>query len=245
MDVLKTVFVYIIVVCFMTLFFPLTFVVWLLVFPFDRKRAVTHWFLVFQSFILVKILPVWRAEISGRKNIIRGRTYVIVSNHQSMLDILFLNCILYRYKWISKIENRKVPFIGWYLKMADYITVDRGDDESKAAMLQRSLECLRGGTSIMIFPEGTRSLNKNLGFFRRGGFQLATEAGVPILPIVIDGTGDILPKHGFLMGSGYRIRVRILEPVFPDRFSSENPDELARYFQAYLGSQLEKMRERK
>jgi len=152
---------------------------------------------------------------------------VIIANHQSMLDILLINCLRYRFKWISKIENTKVPVLGWYLRMAGYLTVNRGDEESKAEMLENALICLKKGSSIMIFPEGTRSLNGEIGFYKRGAFLLAIQAGVPILPVLIDGTSEILPKHGLKFGSGYNVHIKVLDPVTPDEFDTDNPDLLA------------------
>ena len=106
-----------------------------------------------------------------------------------------------------------LPVLGWYLRMAGYITVNRGNEESKAEMLERSYQCLKQGISIMIFPEGTRSVDGEIGFFKRGAFQLAIQAGVPILPVVIDGTTGILPKHGLKFRSGYHVRIKVLDPV--------------------------------
>jgi 1-acyl-sn-glycerol-3-phosphate acyltransferase len=79
----------------------------------------------------------------------------------------------------------------------------------------------------MIFPEGTRSHDKQIAFFKRGAFQLAISARVPILPVVIDGTGGVLPKHGLIFSGGHKIRVKILKPVYPDSFGTSDPDELA------------------
>ncbi len=167
---------------------------------------------------------------------------MIISNHQSTLDILLMNCLRYKYKWISKIENFKVPVIGWYLRMADYITVDRGDEESKAEMLEKSLYCLKNGTSIMIFPEGTRSLDKEIGFFKRGAFQLALQANVPILPVLIEGSGGILPKHGMIFGRRQKVRIRVLDPVSPGDFATDNPDVLALKLSAKMKSELNDLR---
>ena len=113
---------------------------------------------MYQSLVISFLIPIWTIHIEGREKALKGATYVIISNHQSILDILLINCLRYKFKWISKIENFNVPVIGWYLRMADYITVDRGNEESKAEMLERSFTCLKRGISIMIFPEGTRSL---------------------------------------------------------------------------------------
>jgi 1-acyl-sn-glycerol-3-phosphate acyltransferase len=244
MDVLKSLIVWLIGITILVVLFPVTMAIWFLMLPFDRERSVTHWLLVYQGWIIWHLIPIWRTTIEGREKAVKGTTYVIISNHQSILDILLINCLRYKYKWISKIENVKVPFLGWYLRMADYITVDRGNDESKTEMLERSYNCLKRGVSIMIFPEGTRSPDKEIGFFKRGAFQLAIEAKVPILPVLIDGTGDILPKHGLIFGSGYLIRVRVLDPVFPASFETDKPDELALKISFLMKSQLITLRDK-
>ena len=226
----------------MMVLFPLTFFIWFLVLPVDRERVIVHWLLVHQSFILVKLIPIWKIHVEGLEKAVKGTTFVIISNHQSILDILLLNCLRLKYKWISKIENVKLPFLGWYLRMADYITVNRGNDESKTEMLDKSFGCLKRGISIMIFPEGTRSLNREIGFFKRGAFQLAVQANVPILPVLIDGTGGILPKHGLIFGSGHHITIKVLEPVQPSSFSTDNPDELATKLRSLMTNELNKIR---
>jgi len=242
MNIFLSIIVWLIGLSFMVILFPLTFIIWLIVLPFDRKRAVIHWLLVYQSIALSRMIPIWRLHIEGKGKADRGVTYVIISNHQSILDILLINCLNMRFKWISKIENNKVPFIGWYLKMADYVTVDRGNSESKEVMLETSYRCLKEGTSIMIFPEGTRSVDRHPGFFKRGAFQLALDANVPILPVLIDGTGGILPKHGLIFRGGHRIKIKVFDPVFPESFGTKDPDDLALKFSNMMSAALDKMR---
>src|ERR1035437_393378 len=160
MDILKLIIVWFIGICFVIATFPINLIIWLLALPFDRERALIHWFLMYESAVLSFLIPIWKIHIEDRKKAVKGTTYVIISNHQSILDILLINCLRYKFKWISKIENFNVPVIGWYLKMAEYIIIDRGNDESKAEMLEKSYKFLQKGISIMIFPEGTRSRNK-------------------------------------------------------------------------------------
>jgi 1-acyl-sn-glycerol-3-phosphate acyltransferase len=227
MIVLRSLFVWIAGILSMFVMFPFTFITWLLVLPFDHDRRVMHRILIWQSRVYFSLIPVKSFSKSGKEKAVKGKTYVVISNHQSILDILVMNTLGYRYKWISKIENNKVPFLGWYLMMAGYISVDRGNEESKVAMMEKSLDCLRRGTSIMIFPEGTRSLNGEIGFFKRGAFQLAIQENVPILPVVLDGTGGILPKHGLIFGMGHDVIVKVLDPVMPENFGTDKPEELA------------------
>ena len=242
MDILKSLIVWFLGVCFVIVTFPLTLMVWLLTLPFDRDKILVHLLLTCESSILLYLIPIWSIRIEGREKAGKGTTYVIISNHQSILDILLLNCLRYKFKWISKIENLNVPVIGWYLRMADYIIVDRGNEESKAEMLDKSYKCLKKGISVMIFPEGTRSLNNEIGFFKRGAFQLALQADVPLLPVLIDGTGGILPKHGLLFGSGHHIRIRVLDPVNPAMFGTDNPESLALKLSTIMALELNKLR---
>jgi 1-acyl-sn-glycerol-3-phosphate acyltransferase len=242
MDVIKSIIVWFIGICYVILTFPLTFIIWLLLLPFDRDKKIIHWILMYHSLCLSFIIPIWTIRIEGRDKAEKGTTYVIISNHQSILDILLINCLRYKFKWVSKIENIKVPVIGWYLKMADYIIVDRGNEESKNEMLEKSYRSLKKSISIMMFPEGTRSLNNEIGFFKRGAFQLALQANVPILPVIIDGTGGILPKHGLIFGSGHRIRIKVLDPVYPVDFDTDNPDTLALKLSSFMKTALEDLR---
>ena len=242
MDIIKSIIVWLIGICFVVVTFPLTLIVWFLTLPFDKERLIVHMLLMYESTILSFLIPVWKIHIEGREKAIKGTTYVIISNHQSILDILLMNCLRYRYKWISKIENFNVPVIGWYLKMAKYITVDRGNEDSKTEMLEKSYECLRKGISIMIFPEGTRSVNNEIGFYKRGAFQLALQADVPLLPVLIDGTGGILPKHGFIFSSGHQVRIRVLDPIDPVTFRKDAPETLALKISTYMTSELKDFR---
>ena len=145
MDIIKSLIAWFVGLCFMVVMFPLTFLIWLLVLPFDRDRVVIHWLLVYQSLIVSWLIPIWKIDIEGRKKASGGTTYVIISNHQSILDILLLNSLRYKFKWISKIENINLPVLGWYLRMAGYITVNRGNEESKADMLEKSYRYLKQG----------------------------------------------------------------------------------------------------
>jgi 1-acyl-sn-glycerol-3-phosphate acyltransferase len=126
--------------------------------------------------------------------------------------------------------------------MADYIAVDRGDKESKEKMMSDSYECLKKGISIMIFPEGTRSPDCEIAFFKRGAFQLALSTNTPILPVLMDGSGGVLPKHGIIFGGFHKITIRVLDPVTPENFGTTNHDELAMRFQNMMKEALSELR---
>jgi 1-acyl-sn-glycerol-3-phosphate acyltransferase len=94
----------------------------------------------------------------------------------------------------------------------------------------------------MIFPEGTRSTDNNIGFFKRGAFQLALSANTPILPVLIDGTGGVLPKHGLIFGGFHKITIKVLDPVPPESFGTKDCDELAAKFQIMMSEAMKDLR---
>ena len=245
MDTVISIFVWILGLSYAIILFPVSLIIWFLVYPFDHDRAVIHWWLVIQSNLLVRIVPLWKIRIEGREKAQKKTAYVIISNHQSILDILVMNCLKFGFRWISKIENYKVPIFGWYLRMAKYIAIDRGNKESKAEMLDKSALSLRKGISIMIFPEGTRSADREIGPFKLGAFQLALMADKPILPVLVDGTGGILPKKGLIFSGGHIIRIKILEPVNPGSFGTADPEELMTKFRSMMINELKIIRETK
>jgi 1-acyl-sn-glycerol-3-phosphate acyltransferase len=129
------------------------------------------------------------------------------------------------------------------MRMAKYIAVDRGNKESKAEMMEKSVESLRKGISIMMFPEGTRSRDGEIAPFKLGAFQLALMTDKSILPVIVDGTGGILPKHGLMFSSGNKLKIKVLDPVHPGTFGTADPEELASKFRSLMIDELKKMRE--
>jgi 1-acyl-sn-glycerol-3-phosphate acyltransferase len=245
MDQIKSLFIWIFSLTYIIIFFPVSFFIWLLLYPFDHERTIIHWWLVVQGCLLTKLMPIWKISVEGRENARSKTPYIIISNHQSILDILIINCLRYRFIWISKIENYKVPVFGWYMRMANYIAVDRGNKESKAEMIEKSAECLRKGISIMMFPEGTRSLDGEISPFKLGAFQLALMTDKSILPVIVDGTGGILPKHGLIFSGGNKLKIKVLDPVHPGSFGTGDPEELATKFRTIMVNELKKMRDEK
>jgi 1-acyl-sn-glycerol-3-phosphate acyltransferase len=206
---------------YLALSLPVLFAGALLVFlssaPFDRRRRALHLYTCFWAYHYVKLLPLWRARFEGLDRIAPGRTYVMVANHQSLGDILVLFGLFRHYKWVSKLAIFRVPFIGWNMRLNDYVALRRGDPESIQQMMEACRRHLRRGSSIMMFPEGTRSLDGEIKAFKHGAFTLARELNLPVLPIVVDGTRDALPKHGLMLEQPavLRIRVRVLSAHEP------------------------------
>lgn len=212
--------------------FPVAVLIWLVTAPIDRRGAVLHRFTCFWASLYTWFNPVWDVHVTGREKIQGGETYVLVSNHLSLLDILVIFRLFRHFKWVSKIENFRVPVIGWNMYLNGYIPLRRGDRKSIQDMLSRCNETLDSGNSIMMFPEGTRSDDGALRPFKPGAFELALDNGVGIVPIVIRGTADALPKAGFVLRGRYPISIEVLDPLPYASFATLSVDELTRHVHA-------------
>ncbi|MFO7575971.1 MAG: lysophospholipid acyltransferase family protein [Bacteroidales bacterium] len=242
MNRIRSAFTWIWGIGFIVLMFPFTCLIWFSAYPFDSDRKLVHRFLRLQGWFLTHTIPLWSFKVEGKEKIRRDQSYVIISNHQSILDILLLDNIRGDYRWISKAENFRVPILGLSMRMANYISIERGNKDSAVKMLEDARKSLERNISIMMFPEGTRSKTDSLLPFKTGAFQLALRADKPILPVVVDGTGAVLPKHGYTFSSGHKLRVRIMDPVFPGAFGTGDAEELARNFRKLISDELERMR---
>ncbi len=199
------------------LFFVVAFVVWLVTVPFDRRLRVLHLYSCAWASFYTYVFPYWRTVVRNRERLRNDTAYVVVSNHQSLLDILVLFRLYRHFKWVSKAEIFRIPFIGWNMALNRYIRIRRGDPKDAVRMMAACGDALESGSSILIFPEGTRSLDGELRDFRHGAFTLALRHRVPILPIVLDGTLDALPKHG-VTSPGADIVIQVLDPIPVDGF---------------------------
>jgi 1-acyl-sn-glycerol-3-phosphate acyltransferase len=193
--------------------FPVALLVWAVTAPFDRRLRALHRFTCFWASLYSWTNPLWRVRVEGRQHVRPGVTYVMVANHQSFLDILVLFRLFVHFKWVSKAEMFRLPCIGWNMALNRYVKLRRGSTESIAAMMTACERHLAEGSSVMIFPEGTRSADGHLKAFKHGAFTLATRTLVPILPVVIEGTAHALPKHGFVLRGRHAIRIRVLPEV--------------------------------
>jgi 1-acyl-sn-glycerol-3-phosphate acyltransferase len=135
-------------------------------------------------------------RVQGRQHMLPGQSYVVVSNHQSQYDILLLYGWLgVDFKWVMKQDLRRVPFLGFACEKIGHIFIDRANHAAAMASLEAAKGRIRGGTSVVFFPEGTRSRSGELGRFKKGAFRMAIDLGLPILPVSILGTREILPTR--------------------------------------------------
>ena len=163
---------------------------------------------------VTKVNPLWKVKILGADKVSNPRLpYVVVSNHQSMADIPILSLLPWEMKWMAKKELFETPLIGWELKLAGDISVDRANPRSAVQSIRKGMWYLENKCSVMVFPEGTRSLDGEVQDFHDGAFRLAIEAGVPVLPIVVEGTFGCLPKKSWKFGSAKGITLNVLDQI--------------------------------
>ena len=222
--------------------FPVALLCWLLTLPFDRRKVILHRLTCFWASLYTWLNPAWRVEVVGREKIDPNETYVMVANHQSLLDILVLFRLFRHFKWVSKVENFRIPFIGWNMYLNDYILLKRGIRSSSALMLRTCRENLDAGNSIMMFPEGTRSPTGKLRGFKVGAFDLAMDAERPVLPIVVHGTASALPKRGVILQGRHRIIIEVLDPIAYATFAEEETEDFMLRVRKLIGDHLESAR---
>ncbi len=206
--------------------FPIAVVIWGLTLFDERKRAL-HQFTCFWASLYTWLNPVWRVRVVGREKIRSDETYVMVANHNSLLDILVMFRLFVHFKWVSKVENFRVPVVGWNMRLNQYIEIKRGNSKSVIQMLRACRAALAANNSIMMFPEGTRSNDGRLRKFRGGAFELAKSAQRPILPITVEGTGPALPKNGFVLQGRHNIRITVLDEIPFEEFAETPVEQLS------------------
>ncbi len=207
--------------------FPVAVLIRALTGVFDKRLRVLHQFTNFWGSLYSWFSPYWTVKVAGREHCQRGRAYVMVSNHRSIVDILVMHRMFLHFKWVSKAQNFRLPFIGWKIRLNDYVPLLRGDRESVLKMLAHARRHLVAGSSILMFPEGRRSDDGVMRPFKPGAFQLAIETGLPVLPILLQGTSEALPARGFVLQGRHAIKVTILEPVAPPAEGTETHEAFA------------------
>lgn len=167
-----------------------------------------------------------KVHITGREKIKKDTQYVIISNHQSQYDILALvTSLKIQFRWVIKKELLYVPLFGWALYAAKNVFIDRGNREKAIASINKAVNRLPKGVSLLVFAEGTRSKDGTLQKFKKGGFTIAIERKMPILPVVVKGSRAILPKSSLIFHSG-SIEVVVCDPIPTDHYTHEEIDEL-------------------
>jgi 1-acyl-sn-glycerol-3-phosphate acyltransferase len=183
--------------------------------PFDPNGRAQHFYSCFWGALYIYANPFWHLHIDGRSRLPMNGPAVIVSNHQSSADIFVLFSLYRPFKWVSKASMFRTPCIGWNMSLNRYVKLVRGDKDSIGKMMTTCERWLQRGVPVLLFPEGTRSRDGEVHPFKDGAFRLAVTANVPVIPMVLDGTGRTMPAGLFSLSPWGRWNVRVLEPVPP------------------------------
>ena len=208
-----TILYYLVCLVAATVLFVASFIALVVCYPFDKKRVVVHTLSKWITDVVFGLPIFMKREVIGLENIDPKKAYVMVLNHNSMVDIMSIYNLPLVFKWVSKKEVYRIPIVGQLLFAHGDIVINRASTKEAMQLVHtRGLEWLKKGACVSIFPEGTRSKDGEIHNFKSGAFILAKEAGVPILPIVLDGTNTMV-RNGWLMNWRNKITIRVLPPV--------------------------------
>lgn len=203
--------------------------------PLNRNEKLYHGIGRFWSRLLLRICGV-RVVLHGAEHIDRSRSCIYAANHASMFDIpVVIGGLPDDIRLVYKKELERIPVFGWGLKYGSYIGIDRGRGSEARKSLEEAVDKIRRGASVLMFVEGTRTSDGKLQPFKRGAFNLAVRAGVPVVPLTINGTYSIVPKHSL------RIRPGTVDLVLspPIIVSGEDEKEVERLLMERVRSAIE------
>lgn len=174
-----------------------------------------------QFIIRILLLPV---KVEGRENLVKGQSYVFVANHQGAFDIFLIYGFLCRnFKWMMKRQLRQMPFVGKACASAHHIFVDKRGASKIRETYDRARQTLQGGMSLVVFPEGARSFTGHMGVFKRGAFMLADDIELPVVPLTINGSFDIMPRTRDMKWVVWHpLRLTIHKPILPVGKGTDN-----------------------
>jgi 1-acyl-sn-glycerol-3-phosphate acyltransferase len=214
----------------------------LLIWPFDRSGAMQHGCARWWCRMIALTIGA-RIHVHGAENIDPSRAYVYMANHSSLIDTPALFGYLpYQFKSMAKKTLFFVPFMGWHLWSSGNFPIDRSNGRRTASSLRRVIEGVRAGKSLAVFPEGTRTPDGRLQTFKPGAFKIASRAGVPIVPITIRGTFELLPKTTLVPRPG-RVDVFIGEPIDTANYAEDQMPDLIERTRAAIQLNLAPVRQ--
>ncbi len=220
---------------------PLTFLVFIATAPFDKGRYRAGWMFRRLCVVHTWVNPLWSFTTSGLEITDPRRPYVVVANHESFADMLLISHLPWEMKWLAKETWFKFPLVGWLMLMAGDIKIIRGNKQSIVTAMRGCRDRLDKGVSVMLFPEGTRTRDGEMGDFKDGAFRLAIETGHPILPLVVNGTREAM-QAGDWRWNVTNAEVRVLEPIDTSGMTKADVPELRDRVRTIIADELALMR---
>lgn len=217
----------------------------LLTFPFDKQRKVVHELSRALVYMFVMVPPLWKRKIEGLENIEKDKPYVIVINHQSMVDVMMLYLVPMIFRWVSKKEVHRIPFIGRFLMMHGDIAIDRKQgSKSMRKVMEQGKMWLGRGVSVAMFPEGTRSKDGEIHRFKAGAFALAKDAGVAILPVIMEGSSTMI-KPSLMVNWRNEFVIKVLPAISAEQVAATEQNELMEQTREIMVEALAEIRGKK
>lgn len=181
------------------------------------NRFIAFWA---RTFLYAFCIPV---SVTGLENIKKGQSYIFIANHQSMFDIWTIyGWLPVTFRWLMKQELRKIPFVGTACKLLGHVFIKRGSAAAAHESLMEVERTLQDGICTVIFPEGTRTLDGQVGPFKKGAFRIAFDLGLPIIPISLSGCYEVMSRKAHFV-TRHPIKMHIGEPISPELFDKDNP----------------------
>lgn len=201
------------------LFFILISLVFLVTFPFDKYRKAPNFTLSVMARCMMKASPGWKIQMNGVEKFDPSEPVICIANHQSFLDMALMYHLPWKMKWVSKKSLTYIPVMGWLVWLTGHLTIDR---KSRGALkkLSNLVQPLKDRVPVMIFPEGTRSLNGKIKSFKNGAFVLSKEHGFKLQPIIIDGGHEAMRSGAKVLNPRVQFKLEVLDSVDPDNFES-------------------------
>ncbi len=233
---------YIFLVAIGLIFMVLSLVALILCAPFDPGRRAVHRLTLILTNIFYGGKLYWPTRVVGRENLDRKKSYVVVINHQCMMDVPTLYLLDFHFRWVSKREVFNIPLFGQFLWLHGDIAIERGNPKvAMRKVIDDGCKWISRGVSVAIFPEGTRSKDGEIHRFKVGAFNLAKEAGVEILPVVMDGTNGGFTKNAMFRWSN-KTTLKVLPPISKEVVESCEPKELAELVRTQMIEALNSIR---
>lgn len=221
-------------------FFIIIFTAFIFTFPFDRYRKIPNYLLSKMAWFMVRPSPNWKLRIMGEEKYNPEVPTVFVGNHQSFVDMALVYQLPWQMKWVSKRSLAFIPVMGWLVWLTGHLTINR---KSRSALkkLDNLVKPIKDKVPVMIFPEGTRSLDGNLKRFKNGAFLLAHEYGFNLQPIVIDGGHKAMKPGSKIVEPKVDFTVSVLDPIKTTEFS--DIDILKAHTHQLIENELKRIRE--